>query len=396
MLTEWQQYLTQCIETIALVAEARPLQVFEQVYGEWRKPFEIFESLEKSIDPNGSLIIDDNQRSHLVYCVLRDLSSLCQTLTRLTTILQGKIFIQIILPKFILFMRSFAGCPQEMPKNLSQITYCLIYAIKFIAVNKLHSINLSNSSLSNNFVEIFAQLLNSIRNLLPWSPILQSENELKSLIENVAQILMPPSNILQEPKIITLSAAQLILTVSSTIRPRYMLDCPSIKQLIQIGSNLTYLDRQAASIVRNSIVNCFVLPWPNVTNSEQAFDRRMVMLHEYLHCLSENLLNSDHLAMVHTQQDKMIKVITVVLPMLIDIIEYHRESSSSVKHMLANAYKPSIAKSLLVYNQFGAISEEIASCVLNFALNIIQTLQIQLGSPYIREMLDVFLETTTR
>lgn len=31
MLTEWQQYLTQCIETIALVAEVRPLQVFEQV-----------------------------------------------------------------------------------------------------------------------------------------------------------------------------------------------------------------------------------------------------------------------------------------------------------------------------------------------------------------------------
>lgn len=31
MQTEWQQYLTQCIETIALVAEVRPLQVFEQV-----------------------------------------------------------------------------------------------------------------------------------------------------------------------------------------------------------------------------------------------------------------------------------------------------------------------------------------------------------------------------
>lgn len=31
MQTEWQQYLTQCIETIALVAEVQPLQVFEQV-----------------------------------------------------------------------------------------------------------------------------------------------------------------------------------------------------------------------------------------------------------------------------------------------------------------------------------------------------------------------------
>lgn len=53
---------------------------------------------------------------------------------------------------------------------------------------------------------MFSQALNSIRSLLTWSPILQNENELKSLIENVAQILMPPSNILQEPKIITLAS----------------------------------------------------------------------------------------------------------------------------------------------------------------------------------------------
>lgn len=89
MLTDWQHYLTQCIETIALVAEVKPLQVFEQVYSEWSKPFEIFESLEKSIDANGSLIINDNQHSQLIYCILRDLSSLCQTLTRLIPILQG-------------------------------------------------------------------------------------------------------------------------------------------------------------------------------------------------------------------------------------------------------------------------------------------------------------------
>lgn len=31
METEWQHYLSQCIETIVLIAEARPVQVFEQV-----------------------------------------------------------------------------------------------------------------------------------------------------------------------------------------------------------------------------------------------------------------------------------------------------------------------------------------------------------------------------
>lgn len=261
-------------------------------------------------------------------------------------------------------------------------------------MNKLHSIS-GDSSLSANFVEIFAQLLNSIRNLLPWSPILQSEHELKSLIENVAQILLPPSNLLQEPKIITLAAAQFLLTVSSVIRPRYMLDCTSFKQLIQMGSNLTYLDQQAAITARNAIVNCFVLPWPNVPNADQLLDRRQVLLVDYVNKVSENLVNLDHSAM-HNQHDKVIKVITVILPIHTEIIDYHRDSSSSVKHMLANAYKPTIHKSILIYKEFGAVSEEIASCVLKFSLSVISTLQIQLGSAYISEMLDIFLKTTTR
>lgn len=258
----------------------------------------------------------------------------------------------------------------------------------------MHSISYADSSLGGNFVEIFAQLLNSIRNLLPWSPILQSENELKALIENVAQILLPPSNILQEPKMITLSAAQFLLTVSTAIRPRYMLDCSSFKQIIQMGGNLTYLDQQAASIVRNAIVNCFVLPWPNVT--EQVFDRRTILLAEYIQSIAENLLKLDNLVTAHSQHDKIIKVVTVVLPMLTDIIKHHRDSGSSVKHMLANAYKAPIAKTIQVYTHFGAVSEDVASCVLNFALNIFQTLQIPLGSIYIREMLDIFLQITTR
>lgn len=208
----------------------------------------------------------------------------------------------------------------EIPKNLNQITYCLIYAIKFIAVNKLHSVNFDERILSSNFVEIFAQLLNSIRNLLPWSPVLQTEHELKSLIENVTQILLPPSNLQQEPKLITLAAAHFLLTVSSVIRPRYMLDCTSFKQLIQMGNNLSYLDQQASVFIRNAIVNCIVLPWPNLSNADQAFDRRLILLQEYFHNLSEDLLNLDHTVM-HNQQDKVIKVITIVLPALNDIID---------------------------------------------------------------------------
>lgn len=379
MQTDWQQFLTQCVETIALVAEYQPQPVFQQVYDEWKKPFDQFESLGKTLNMNGSLIINDNQRSDMIYCVLRDLATMCQTLTRLITPMHG-------------------GC-QEIPRNLSHVTYCLLNAIKFIAVNKLHSIGYAGNkvTLTSGFADTFAQLMNSVRNLLPWSPIIQNENELKSLIEYVAQILLPPSNVVQDfnPRLMTLAAAQFLLTVSSTIRPRYLLDCPSVKQLIQLGIQLNHLDKLAAKTVRNALVNSFVLPWPNVPNTEQVFDRRANMLAEYINNLSENLLNVDHSAAVASQHDKIVGVITVVLPALGEILDYHRESTTSVKQMLLHSFKSPISKSLIIYNQFGATNEQIAAGVLQFVISVLQTLQIQMGSQPIREMLDAILKTST-
>lgn len=89
MQTDWQQFLTQCIETIALVAEYQPQSVFEQVYMEWQKPFDIFDSLGKTM--NGSFIATDDQRSDMICCVLRDLATMCQTLTRILTSMQGEL-----------------------------------------------------------------------------------------------------------------------------------------------------------------------------------------------------------------------------------------------------------------------------------------------------------------
>lgn len=399
MQTDWQQFLTQCIETIALVAEYQPEPVFQRVYLEWQNPFKDFESLGKTLNMNGTLNINDNQRSDMVYCVLRDLATMCQTLTRLITTMQGKFLNVNTSNEFVVKIFSISGGAQEMPRNLSHVTYCLLNAIKFIAVNKLHSAGYAGNklTLTSGFADTFAQLLNSVRILLPWSPIIQNENELKSLIEYVATILLPPSNIVQDfnPRLMTLAAAQFLLTVSSTIRPRYLLDCPSFKQLIQLGIQLNHLDKLAAKTVRNAIVNSFVLPWPNVPNAEQVFDRRLVMLEEYINNLSANLLNVDHSAAVASQHDKIIGVITVVLPALCDILDCHRESTSSVKQMLMHSFKSPITKSLIIYNQFGATNEQIANGVLQFIISVLQTLQIQMGPQHIREMLDTILKTTT-
>lgn len=92
--SEWQQYLRQCIETIVLIGERRPVPVFEQVFNDWQRPFEMFMSLQKSDggDARNEVMqtLGDYQRCNLLRCVTKDLASLAQTLGSLIPVLHSE------------------------------------------------------------------------------------------------------------------------------------------------------------------------------------------------------------------------------------------------------------------------------------------------------------------
>lgn len=87
MQTEWQQYLTQCFECIALVAETRPNAVFEQVYSHWSRPYVFFMSFESYINEGKTFEITNKIKCHTFNEQLRDLSSVCQALVRIAPLL---------------------------------------------------------------------------------------------------------------------------------------------------------------------------------------------------------------------------------------------------------------------------------------------------------------------
>lgn len=90
-----------------------------------------------------------------------------------------------------------------------------------------------------------------------------------------------------------------------------MLESLPVKQLIETGCNLTYLDKKAATTIQQAIVNCFVLPWPNISNVEQEFERRAFMLQEYIANLAQDILNIDN-SVGLDQHDRIDKVSSVV------------------------------------------------------------------------------------
>lgn len=98
--------------------------------------------------------------------------------------------------------------------------------------------------------------------------------------------------------------AQLLLSITATLRPKFALECTSLQQLIQAGPLLDHLDNHAAVSVHQAIVNCFVLPWPMASNVDQDFDRRAQLLQEYIGCLAQDLLRLDH-TLASGQRDKV-------------------------------------------------------------------------------------------
>lgn len=111
--------------------------------------------------------------------------------------------------------------------------------------------------------------------------------------------------------IVTLnSTAQLLLSITSVLRPKYALECPALQQLFQAGPHLSHLDEQAAIIVQQSLVASLVVPWSlgvlstSPSSNDQDMERRAALLHEYIASLACDLLALDHTT-ASGQQDKV-------------------------------------------------------------------------------------------
>lgn len=135
METEWQHFLNQCIEVITSMGEGMPHQVFNQVYTEWQRTFESFLSFENAIDTKSfDMQIYDPNKCHFIHCVLRDLTSLCQTLVSLAGTLENN---------------KSEGCYE----NLLHLTQCLLYFVKFF-MQRRECTEIRHTNLRQYFVEM--------------------------------------------------------------------------------------------------------------------------------------------------------------------------------------------------------------------------------------------------
>jgi hypothetical protein len=251
MQTELGTFLNQCIDIISTAAEVEPVKIFDLINTEFTRD-------DGKLKVFITLIANDDDSSKVNYlnspfafhCLVRDLSSLLQTITQLSSV-----------------VLQFTA---ERSQSISIVIRSVVYAFKLVARKKLHLRNFGNQQ---DLVELHAQLLTSLRSLLLLrSDVFEDYEEMFSLVAAVSQILLDSD----EPLIVTNSAAQLLLTITSGVRPSWILKHPSILELLQ--SDLHHQsDRHVRLSVKRIIFNCLLLPYNKIAINqveEQEYEKR--------------------------------------------------------------------------------------------------------------------------
>lgn len=237
-------------------------------------------------------------------------------------------------------------------------------------------------------------MLSSARTLILLSEeIYNNPDELFGLLDSVVQLLLPSKFDHVEPSIIVTSAAQLLVTISYSVRPSYIMKSPSSHVMDLLQNDLKHLDNDVRLLVKRFVFNCLLLPYSGMaTNSEdQHYEQRNQWLQQYVNFTSNTLLKLESSCSLQT----VTNVIKHELDDLKELLNFFDDTNLTTKQMLLSAYKSVIDKSIFLFTTFGKMNNEVFELIVNFYLTVIKVLQLQMGSQFVIQIIKMFLEPAT-
>lgn len=390
MQTELQHFRNQCIEIISTSAEVEPCKIFDLIHHEFNRDdgkLKVFLTLLNSLpdfsreiakmpvnlDELLSCYTREPSKAFFFHCLVRDLSSLLQTITQLSSV--------------VLLMT------QERSHSVSAVIRNCIHTLKLANRKKLHLYNLGNLSVTTDLVEIQAQLVTSVRSLiLLKSDVYDDYEEIYSLIASVVQTLLPSQFYSTEPLVCTNSSAQLMLTITSGIRPNYILKHPVVLELLH--SNLSHQqDKHVRLSIKRIIFNMLLLPYNKIAVNQvedQEYEKRGLFLQQYVEFTSSQFLMMD-LSIENTSSFEQIKA---ELGDYEELLTIYDSTNTLTKQMLMVGLQKIIHRAIELFQNF-AKSPIVYSTIVNFFLGVVRCLQLQLGSDFIIQIIRMFIEMAT-
>ncbi|KAG1658541.1 Exportin-6 [Nymphon striatum] len=373
--TEWQNFLRQCIEIIARVSDLLPIETFNLVESLLQQNSSLYQDLQSSLrlnslnssgQPLGSLNESEYCRLH---CILRDLSSTLQTVGRFSNHFIGENF------------SSHYSVARLTVKRLCDIVIFSSKLPEFYANSNVPLV------LKTDFIEVHAQALASLKAFTHWMAeyYMESlkqkhlEDDAISLIQSILQstITVIDKNV---PEKITHSAAHLLMSITSTVRPSFINHLPAVQSLLNI-EKFQNLVLESQLLVYRSISNILLLPWPFTSEINQQWEQRLITYSSFIKSVTSTFFmcvqNIPDFAENKKAQEEAKPAIKWTLRVLQGIVESHGDSVLKTKQNLyQNIYEPvEIALQLFsVYiNQFVDVNfSHLPSSQDQVTMNILQ------------------------
>lgn len=380
METELQTFRNNCIEVILTAAEMEPLKVFDLLNHELNKENGYLKNYVTLLStlPDYSkevalksrqLRVDDIIRyssdpNFYLHCMCKDLTCLLQTITQTCPIV--------------------ITATEERNNSITNIIRTCILTLKLSNQKKLHLYSCFDLISRNDLIELQAQLVSSVRNLmLMRTEIYENHNEIFQLVESVMQIILPSHYGLIEPQLVLNASCQLMITISGIIRPNYLIKNSFFLQLLQ--SDLSRFDPQIRLLIKKIVFNALILPYSthavNLTE-EQEYEKRREILHNYVAFISYKFL------VEHPNVRDELKDYE-------NLLNTYEDTNNYTKQILLNALNPIIKKAIEIL-QFTAkqqnFDEQELSTIIDFNLSVVKSLQVQLGSEFVIQIVRLFLE----
>ncbi|XP_014672669.1 PREDICTED: exportin-6-like isoform X2 [Priapulus caudatus] len=387
--TEWQQFLRRCLEVVAKVAELAPDETFALVYRVLQENMVTYLGLEHHIKRDGdqrSLTIKAENDCRRLHCALRDLSSFLQALGRLAHQFIGELLLS------------------RMADGLD-IVKSLCHAALYGSKMKLYEITTLASVLQPDFTEANAQTLAALKAYSHWVAQYYAEmqrqgkenDQLATLVTSTMEAITP---MLQDnvPEKIMQSAAHLLLSVATTIRPSFLLALETTQTLftsVSQGALLT-LPIQVQLLVYRSLSNVLLLPWPNVPDGEQKWHMRAEHHQNFIKTLMSQYRQLRGVAANDHQLQQQVKPgILQSLKVLGDIVMNVSGEVTKTKQLCYQSVHDCVQVTLHlfpIYIHHPDVSEEM----LSFFLALFQSLRVQMGVPFAEQMLETFITLFTK
>ncbi|CAG5121677.1 unnamed protein product, partial [Candidula unifasciata] len=389
--TEWQHFLRQNLEVVAKVAELMTPEVFQLVWEPFQEHVETYFGIEKFVDSSGfnrHLRVSAENDCRRLHCTLRDLSSLLQAL--------GRLAVHFIGEHFALRFT-----------NAMQIVSRLVQIASYGSRVKFFEVTTSAGVLQQDFIEVHAQSLAAIKAYTHWMLQFYTESlrtnqqkeDFNSMIVTVMEAVTPLIN-KQVPDKIIQSAAHLLLSVTTTIRPAFLFQIAPVVTLYESAGqgNCQNLALEVQLLVYRSLSHYLLLPWPSVGVSEQDWDNRAAHHKAFIsHLVAQFVTLGSHpeLAVSKQAQEQAKPGIKKTMIICQDWVESLAGEVVKSKQICCSSLQEVTQTTLLIFPIY-VHDVEVVETIMTYFLAMFQGLRVQMGVAFTEKIIHTFMNIFSR